>query len=113
MAQAKLIYDQGCPVCCYFMNLVKSKIGTDDAQYLPASGVATDFEYVNKLGKRFSGTTAIEQMAKDFPAIKTYMYALPDKYKVLGLKVAYKMGSVARQVYGKVTGRGCNCGKRH
>ena len=44
MAQAKLIYDQGCPVCCYFMNLVKSKIGTDDAQYLPASGVATDFE---------------------------------------------------------------------
>lgn len=109
MDKAKIIYDQTCVVCNYFMRLVKNKVGVERAEYLPASGTASDFEYVGFDGKRSTGTDAIEKMAADFPAIKEYMYALPSKYKVLGLKVAYKAGSVVRKIRGAVT-KGCNCG---
>lgn len=107
---AKIIYDNTCVVCRYFMNLVKAKVGTDRAQYIPASGTAADFEYVSLNGKRYSGVNAIEQMSKDFPAIKDYMYVLPAKYKTFGLKVGYKIGSVVRKAIGTVY-KGCNCGK--
>jgi len=33
---------------------------------------------------------------------------LPTKYKVAGLKAAYKVGSVVR----KAIGKGCNCNKK-
>ena len=35
--------------------------------------------------------------------------SLPTKYKVAGLKAAYKVGSVVR----KAIGKGCNCLKLH
>lgn len=110
MANARIIYDTGCPVCTYFMKLVRNKIGSNGIEYLPSPESSTDFEYVSPDGKSYLGTKAIDKMASDFPSIKDYMWALPAKYKTAGLRVAYKVGSVVRKAIGVVK-KGCNCGK--
>lgn len=109
-SKPKIIYDGTCVICRTYMRLVQNKVSADQADFLPTNGTAGDFEYVAKDGKRYAGTKAIEAMSSDFPAIKEYMYALPEKYKTFGLKVGYKIGSVVRKVLGKVN-KGCNCGK--
>lgn len=107
----KIIYDSKCPVCTNYMRLIKRKIGDAGVEYVPSDATATDFEYVDRDGKSALGTTAIEWLARDFPAVKDYMFALPERYRVTGMKVGYKVGSVVRKVIGKIS-KGCNCGAK-
>lgn len=104
----KLVYDGTCPVCINYIRLVKKKMSPDDVDFVPTNGSLNDFQYVSKSNQVYQGNTAIEMMAKDFPAILDYMWMLPTSYKVTGLKTAYAVGSAVR----KVIKKGCNCGGR-
>lgn len=104
----KLVYDGTCPVCINYIRLVKKKMSPDDVDFVPTNGSLNDFQYVSKSNQVYQGNTAIEMMAKDFPAILDYMWMLPASYKVAGLKTAYAVGSAVR----KVIKKGCNCGSR-
>lgn len=106
----RIIYDKTCPVCTNYMRLVKRKLG-NDIEYYPAETTESDFHYVAKDGKEYSGVKAIEVMANDFPAIKEYMYILPPAYKTIGLKAAYKVGGIVRKAIGVIK-KGCNCGNK-
>jgi len=80
----------------------------DDIDFVPSNGSLNDFQYVSKTNQVYHGNTAIDMMAKDFPAILDYMWMLPENYKLSGLKTAYAVGSAIR----KVIKKGCNCGGR-
>jgi phage-related protein len=108
-AKPKFFYDNGCPICSQYRRLVERKIG-DQVEYVPAQQNASDFEYLATDGVKYSGAKAIEALVKDFPAVKDYMWVLPEKYKMTALKAVYKVSSVVRKAYGTVK-KGCNCGK--
>lgn len=103
-----IVYDSTCPVCTEFKRLIQKKLG-DRVEYRPVQKHASDFEYIGNDGNSVYGASAIDVMVKEFPEIKDFMWILPEKYKVAGLKVAYKVGSVARKAIGAVK-KGCNCG---
>lgn len=103
-----MVYDSGCPVCQNYMLLVKHKVG-ESMDYVKSDGAASDFQYRDASGKQYNGAKAIERLASDFPAVKDYMWMLPQEYKTAGLKVAYKVGSVIRKAV-SVVRKGCNCG---
>jgi predicted DCC family thiol-disulfide oxidoreductase YuxK len=105
----KLFFDSGCPVCSEYKRLVKNKLG-DSVEYVPIEAYKSDFEYNDANGKKYVGSKAVEKLSEDFPAIKDYVWILPEKLKVTGLKVAYKVGSVVRKTIATVH-HGCNCGK--
>ena len=105
----KLFFDSGCPVCSEYKRLVKNKLG-DSVEYMPIEAYKSDFEYNDANGKKYVGSKAVEKLSEDFPAIKDYVWILPEKLKVTGLKVAYKVGSVVRKTIATVH-HGCNCGK--
>lgn len=114
----RIIYDSTCPICRNYMKLVQRKIDkleteakTKLVEFFDTDSAKNDFEYVDASGTSHLGTKAIDVMAKDFPAIKDYMWMLPAEFQVSGLKVAYKVGSVVRKAYGAVR-KGCNCGKK-
>jgi len=106
--KARLVYDGTCPVCTNYIRLVRKKISPDDLDFLASSGNLNDFQYINVSNQMYQGNTAIEMMAKDFPAIMDYMWMLPANYKIAGLQAAYAVGSAVR----KVIKKGCNCGGR-
>lgn len=105
----RIFFDSGCPVCAEFKRLIKNKLG-DSVEYVPIDAYKSDFEYISADGTKYVGAKAIEKLSVDFPAVKDYVWILPEKLKVSGLKVAYKVGSVVRKAIAKVH-HGCNCGK--
>ena len=105
----QLFYDSNCPVCSEFKRLAERKLG-DSVEYVPIGANKSDFEYVDADGKKFAGAKAVEKLSADFPQVKDNVWILPEKLKVTGLKVAYKVGSVVRKAISKVH-HGCNCGK--
>lgn len=105
----RIVYDATCPVCTNFMRMIRYKV-KNGAEYFPADKDATDFKYIDANGKSYLGDAAIDKMTEDFPAIKEYMFMLPEKYRVKGLKAVYKVASPVRKVIGAVK-KGCNCGK--
>lgn len=105
----QLFYDSDCPVCSEFKRLAERKLG-DSVEYVPIGANKSDFEYVDADGKRYAGAKAVEKLSADFPQVKDYVWILPEKLKVSGLKIAYKVGSVVRKAISKVH-HGCNCGK--
>ena len=109
MQKPQLFFDSECPICSEFQRLVSRKLG-DAVEYRPIGAYKSDFEYVDANGTKLAGSKAIEKLASDFPQIKDYVWILPEKLKVTGLKVAYKVGSVVRKTIAKVH-HGCNCGK--
>ena len=96
MQKPQLFFDSDCPVCSEFKRLVSRKLG-DAVEYRPIGAYKSDFEYVDANGTKLAGSKAIEKLASDFPQIKDYVWILPEKLKVTGLKVAYKVGSVVRK----------------
>lgn len=104
----RLLYDGTCPVCINYIRLVKKKISPEDVDFMPSNGNLNDFQYVSKDNQVYQGNTAIDMMARDFPAILDYMWMLPEGYRTAGLKAAYAVGSAVR----KVIKKGCNCGGR-
>lgn len=109
MALPRIVYDAKCPVCTNFMHMIRFKV-KDRAEYYPSEEGAKDFKYVDSTGKEYTGTTAIDKMASDFPEIKEYMFILPEKFRKAGLKAVYKVAGPVRKVIGVVK-KGCNCGK--
>ncbi len=105
----RFFYDNGCPICTQYKRLIQRKIG-DRAEYLPAPEGASDFSYISTDGKTHTGSDAIEALVKDFPEVKDYMWALPEKFKLAAMKIVYKASSVVRKTYG-IVNKGCNCGK--
>ena len=105
----QLFYDSNCPVCSEFKRLAERKLG-DSVEYVPIGANKSDFEYVDADGKKFAGAKAVEKLSADFPQVKDYVWILPEKLKVTGLKMAYRVGSVVRKAISKVH-HGCNCGK--
>lgn len=103
-----MVYDSTCPVCRNYMLKVQSKVGPA-IDYLEADSTSGDFQYNDAAGKKYTGAKAVEKLASDFPAVKDYMWMLPQQYKTAGLKVAYKVGSIIRKAVGVVR-KGCNCG---
>ena len=116
----RIYYDKTCPVCSNYIKLVQRKVEQQAekagkkvgelVEYYQSEAGASEFKFIDENGKEYSGSDAIEAMAKVFPSVKDYMFMLPQKYKVSGLKAAYKVGSVVRKAYGAVK-KGCNCGK--
>jgi uncharacterized protein YneF (UPF0154 family) len=93
--------------------MVKAKIPTTEMDYFGSGGSANEFQYVSSDGGMYLGQKGIEKMSQDFPRIQEYMWMLPANYRTMGLKAAYKVGSVVRNVVRKVTGKGCSsCGRR-
>ena len=78
---------------------------------LDAGSEAKDFKYTDANGNTYTGTTAIDRMAKDFPEILDFMWVLPPSLRLKGLKTVYKASGVARRTIAKVTKRPCNCGR--
>lgn len=109
MKKPQLFFDSDCPVCSEFKRLVSRKLG-DSVEYVAIGAYKSDFEYVDATGTKYAGAKAIEKLSADFPQIKDYVWILPEKLKVTGLKIAYKVGSVVRKAISKVH-HGCNCGK--
>jgi len=109
VTKPKLFFDSGCPVCSEFKRLIMKKLG-DSVEYVPIDAYKSDFEYMAADGTKYAGAKAIEKLSADFPAVKDYVWILPEKLKVSGLKVVYKVGSVVRKAIAKVH-HGCNCGK--
>ena len=107
--KARLFYDGNCPVCNNYVRMLRKKISIDKLEYIPSDINATEFQFVTSDNQVFNGVPAIEQLAKSFPEVLSYFWMLPDKYKVLGLKAAYKVGGAIRSVIKKK--KGCNCGK--
>ena len=105
----RLFYDSDCPVCSEFKRLAERKL-KDDVEYVPIGAYKSDFEYVDAAGTKYAGAKAIEALSEDFPQVKDYVWILPEKLKVSGLKVVYKVGSVVRKAISKVH-HGCTCGK--
>lgn len=108
MTKPKLIYDGNCPVCTNYIRLIRKKIMPDRLDFSATGTGLDDFRYINAREESFDGSLAIDQFAKDFPNVLDYVWMLPTKYKVAGLKAAYKVGSVVR----KAIGKGCNCNKK-
>lgn len=111
MALPRIIYDNSCPICRIYGSMIEHKIGKNAIEGYASEQTAEDFEYINAAGQKKVGIQAIEELVKDFPAVKDYMYMLPEKYRTIGLKLAYKVGKIVRKAYGVVK-KGCNCGKK-
>lgn len=105
----KLFYDSSCNICSEYQRLAKEKL-KDSVEYVPIGAYKSDFEYMDAGGHKYVGAQAVEKISEDFPVIKDYVWILPEKLKVTGLKAAYKVGSIVRKVISK-TPHGCNCGK--
>lgn len=105
----QLFFDSNCPVCTEFKRLAERKL-KDSVEYVPIGAYKSDVEYVDSTGKKFVGAKAVEKLTADFPVIKDYVWMLPEKLKVSGIKTIYKVGSVVRKTIAKVH-HGCNCGK--
>lgn len=110
MTKPKLIYDGNCPVCTNYVRLIRRKIMPDKLDFSATGGGLDDFRYVNAKEEVFDGSLAIDQFAKDFPNVLDYVWMLPAKYKIAGLKAAYKVGSAVKKAVSRT--RGCNCNKR-
>lgn len=108
--KARLYFDANCPICNSFINLLKKKLDDTKIEIIPFTTHAKDFQYVSSQSRVFTGNKAIEEMAKDFPAVTNYFWILPDKYKIRALQAVYKVGSAVRNILPKK--KGCNCGKR-
>jgi len=111
--KAKLYYDDKCPVCISYINLLRRKLNESEIDLLPFKGTAVDFQYVSVSGKVLSGNKAIEELANDFPAVTSYFWILPERYKVKALQAAYKVGTAVRNaITPKSKKKGCGCGKK-
>lgn len=112
MSVAKLIYDAKCPICTNYVQMIRRKVPSGSIEFIGDHTDLTTFQYVTQSGETYSGNRAIEVLAKDFPSVLGYMWMLPEKYKVSGLKAAASVGGVVRNAYNKITRRGgCNCGR--
>jgi len=109
--KAKLYFDGNCPVCTSYIRLLRKKLDETKIEIIPFQSSAKEFQYVSADGRVYAGNRAIEQLAKDFPAVTNYFWILPDKYKVKALQVAYKVGSVVRNAITPKK-KGCGCGKK-
>ena len=107
--QCRLIYDSLCPICTNYVNMLKRKLPPSDIQFVAAQEKLDDFKFILDDGSSYSGKTAVEVMAKRFPVLLDYMWLLPEKMRIGGLKAAYAVSSAARTVLKKV--KGCNCGR--
>lgn len=101
MVKARLVYDGTCPVCTNYVRLVRKKISPELLDFIPSTGNLNDFQYINSANQVYQGNTAIEILAKDFPEILDYMWMLPEKYKLAGLKTAVAVGGAIRKVIKK------------
>ena len=107
--QARLFYDANCPICNNYVRMLRKKINPNRIQYIPTSIKSSEFQFVTSDNRVFNGTPAIEQLAKAFPEVLSYFWMLPDKYKIIGLKTAYKVGGAIRKAIKRK--KNCNCGK--
>lgn len=104
-----LTFDGTCPVCVNYVRMLRKKIAGNVLTFQPTTNAGNEFQYTTSEGGILYGNVAIEQLAKDFPQVLDYFWMLPERYKINGLKAAYKVGSVVR----KIITKGCNCGKKH
>jgi hypothetical protein len=107
--KARLFYDGNCPLCNNYVRMLRKKIDPNKIEYIPSNIKASEFQFVTSSNQVFNGTPAIEQLAKAFPEVLSYFWMLPDKYKVVGLKAAYKVGGIIRKAIKRK--KNCNCGK--
>ena len=107
--KCRLYYDARCPICTNYVTVLKRKLSSTDVIFTPTTENMDDFKFSDENGNIYTGKDAIEKMAIRFPVLLDYFWMLPEKFRVDGLKAAYKVGSMARQVIKKVSG--CGCGK--
>ena len=103
-----LTFDGTCPVCVNYVRMLRKKVSSTELIYQPSTTLGNEFQYTDIEGNILFGNLAIDRLAKDFPRVLDFFWMLPEKYKITGLKTAYKVGSVVR----KIITKGCNCGKK-
>lgn len=108
-SKCTLIYDASCPICVNYVKILKRKISMAQLNFVSSDGKLNEFKFITEDGTEFQGKDAIAKMANRFPIIMDYFWMLPEKFRVTGLQVAYKAGSVVRNVLKKASG--CGCGK--
>ena len=109
MSKAILYYDGNCVICNNYVRLLRRKVNSLYIDFVPGNPENKDFQFVSMDGKVYYGEKAIDMLTIAFPAVKTYFWMLPDKYKLKAVKAAYKIGSAVRKVGRKF---GCKCGRR-
>ena len=110
MGKYKLYYDAFCPVCNSFISIIKHKIDSSKIDFIGITTSDKNFKLILPDGRAAHGQDAIDELATAFPGILSYFWMLPQGLKKPALKVAYKVGSVVRNVIKKTTG--CGCKKR-
>jgi len=109
MKKARLYYDGSCPVCANYVRLIMKKVNTRQIEFIPTHDNSKEFQFITAENVAYTGTKAIEMLAANFPEILNYFWMLPPKFKVKGVKAAYKVGGVLRKIIKKKNKKGCGC----
>src|SRR3989344_8408777 len=102
----KLYYDASCPVCSFFVQLLKKKTGLHAIGFFPLAANEKRLKLATPTGKIVFGQDAIRELTSVFPAILDYFWMLPKQLRKPAVTVAYQAGSIIR-IISKIIG--CKC----
>ena len=108
-----LFYDQNCPVCNSFANLLRKKIQNPRFEVCEISpeklNEYQDF-YIQDGDKIKIGKEAIDYLAEHSPEVKDFFWMLPPDYRKGALQNSMKFAKwIRRWILGK---KDCDCDKK-
>ena len=112
MEKPVLIYDGNCFICSNYVRLLKMYIPADKLDYEAMTGDSDEVSFKSSDGTIYQGQEAVDMLAKEVPETLSYFGMLPYRYRQSALQTAYNIGSAVRSIIKRVSGGGCNCGKK-